>query len=852
MNRSPFSAFALAACSILTLTASWTATADLVFWTGADGQFQDSSMWDGSVPGEGDLAVFSEVFAQSDVFTVDFLDDVTTEEIVHEGIELTFDLAGNSYTVTSAVNIIDGDLTLIDGDLSAELFSSSGGLVTIHDDATLSTGQAIFGAAAGSNSQIDIAGSWDAQGSVTLGNAGSGELNIGHDGSSSTGDGGEATAESILLGASSGGEGTINLGEDATLLTDSAILGANSGASGTATVGDGAVWTNNDSITVGGSGTGSISIEDGGLLHTQGMNIADNGSAALDGSGSLVIAGTESDVEDLPQGIQDQIDDGGLFIANSGFSIVDGGVLEADRALIDSFAGANSASSTVTGSGSMLDLDGGELTVGAANIGSLNILNGGQVESGDTVVGDESGSTGSVTVSGSDSQWTIDGSLLVGREGQASTTIIGGGSLTTAGDVEVGSHDGGTGRLTVSGSSSLLDAQGDIAIGYDTGSTGALAAGDHNARLTVANGGEVAINGGAGVLTAHGSSLLDGDGVIDGHVQIFGRLRPDSPNASISMTGDLETHEGSVLQFEYNNDPLDLESVFPDLDPGLVSDPLTAGYITVDGQTTLADGTIVEVSKTTGGPAPDDSIIVIEASSGLDPADPPDLEYQGAFLLNWEPTILEGNSPNYLLLTAVLNEPELADFLAGLTGNESRVAHALDDGGLHEVLTQLDPDDPNTGLRTLLPLQHGSMVIENLQTSAHFHNAFLQEMAGLRISERVTSAAGQRLPRMFNDASSDHRANNHRRSNELTPFADSAGTWGGYISGTGLWDTVKSGSDRLEHRTRVLGVQGGVHHHLAQETLLGVAAGYHRTRLNFRGGFGEADTNTFRVGPYFS
>jgi T5SS/PEP-CTERM-associated repeat protein len=78
--------------------------------------------------------------------------------------------------------------------------------------------------------------------------------------------------------------------------------------------------------------------------------------------------------------------------------------------------------------GSMLTVDG---TVGFAIDGTLSILSGGTVSNTfNGFIGDQPGSTGTVTVDGNGSTWTNDGDLFVGWVGNGTLVIQNGGTVS--------------------------------------------------------------------------------------------------------------------------------------------------------------------------------------------------------------------------------------------------------------------------------------------------------------------------------------------------------------------------------------------------------------------------------------
>lgn len=880
MTRFTFVLSLLASCLVTTIAFSRHAAADVLFWSGgANGTFQNSANWGGQVPGPNNFAVFVKNFAGANNVTVGFTGSVTNVGLDVGNLAVTFNLAQHTYTVTGILNVVvDSHLRLNNGTLSVGIANiDTGSLLTVSDDATFISNTAILGGPAGSTGQANIAGIWNSNVSIIVGNTGTGELNISHDGNASTGTGGEVTTQTLLIGGASNGQGTINIGEGGLLRSNTASLGVGNGSTAAVNIGDGGRWINTNAITLGAlagtAGSGTITVEDGGLLRSVNLSIGNNGNLTQLGSGAVVIGDTGINFNGLNSTIQNRINAGGLFVANSGLRLLNGGILEATDAYIDSFTANAIGTALVTGNGSLLDV-GDDLIVGAFRAGSLTIADGGRVESGDGIIGERQNASGSVTVTGQSgstaSQWNVDGALTIGQQGQGELTIVGGGIVNTTGNATVGSTPSGSGTVLVSGTAdpgdpgsdaSTFNIGGNLTLGVNLMNGAASSQNQVNGSLLVNNGGRVIVGGGAGTIIVNETGLLSGTGTVSGNVQLFGRLSSGDPAGAIIIDGNLATFSGSIIQVQYSNEPLDIAATFPNLDPSLVNALLTSGFVAVEGFATLADGTAVNVVKLSGNATPGDVIIILQADmGGMNPAAPPQLEVAGSFLVQWIPEVIESNGSQYLLITAEIDEPGLEDFLTGLTGNARNIADALAAGELFDVLTMLDPNNPEAGLRTLMPLQHASTAFQNIRASQHFNNAFLQEMAGLRTSIRSGTRFGPNAPRMFGSAGTDTAAlADAWRSLDLAHqplslglFEQRAGVWGGFVGGMASWDRVDSGANRAGYRADVAGVQGGIHVHLSRDLLVGVAASYLWTDLDFRENLGEGEIDTMRGGAYLS
>lgn len=137
-------------------------------------------------------------------------------------------------------------------------------------------------------------------------------------------------------------------------------------------------------------------------------------------------------------------------------------------------------STTVPGSQTSPWTIDGALTVGDVGIGSLSITAGGQVFNQAGLLGNATGSSGTVTVSGTGSLWDTMSEtqgLTIGRQGNGILNISAGGEVKVLGGLYIG--DGvsgggiGTGSVTVTGTGSKITSL-NILLGRNSGSSGSL------------------------------------------------------------------------------------------------------------------------------------------------------------------------------------------------------------------------------------------------------------------------------------------------------------------------------------------------------------------------------------------
>lgn len=145
----------------------------------------------------------------------------------------------------------------------------------------------------------------------------------------------------------------------------------------------------------------------------------------------------------------------------------------------------------------------GPLQVGilSGDNGTLAISGGGDVSNSYTYIGTNSGATGAVTVDGAGSTWTNTGLIGIGQGGSGSLAITNGAVVSNT-TTEIGYLSGSTGTVLVAGANSAFTNTGSF---MDIGNAGA---GD----LTLANGGTVNVDGGAGTINLGafgGSGLLN-------------------------------------------------------------------------------------------------------------------------------------------------------------------------------------------------------------------------------------------------------------------------------------------------------------------------------------------------------
>ncbi len=223
------------------------------------------------------------------------------------------------------------------------------------------------------------------------------------------------------------------------------------------------VKTGSGTLTINGPSHyhGGTDVEGGTLINSNDCSIGDlSGSTCasrVSGAGSM------------------WINEGFFQVGNIGpgtLSITNGGFVSCNMGFIGYYTGS-SGTITVDGAGSTLSNYGNYLSVGNFGAGMLSITNGGSVSCHTCYIGNDTGSSGTVSVDGAGSTMKSSG-FIIGNAGNGILTITNGGSVSS-GWCYVG--DGSApGTVLISGTGSTWDT-GNLQIGYLSAGTVAQDAG---------------------------------------------------------------------------------------------------------------------------------------------------------------------------------------------------------------------------------------------------------------------------------------------------------------------------------------------------------------------------------------
>ncbi len=521
----------------------------------------------------------------------------------HDGNGVAADI-GNGAGSNGSVLITDANSTwyLVGGSLVIGNLGNA--TVTIANGANVevgsnSTNQILLAAGAGSNGTLNLnSGGILVTGGTNALAAGSGQYAINLNGGTLTTVG---TDFSTALNATLGGNTT------STINTASANATWFGGLSGSGNL----VKTGNFTLTLSGNNTfsGSTAISAGTLLLANSLALQDSTLIYNTNSGNLSLGALHNVSLGGLSGNQD------LTLANN-----------SSGSVVLTLGGANqntTYSGNLTGNGSLLMTGTGEqilsgnntyagnttvnggtlqfnrdLNVGVNNDSTLTISNGGNLTvaaPGTAYVGVNSGVTGTVSVSGTNSILDVRAVLFVGESGNGNLTVANGGDVSTEGNLLLlGRYNNSTGNLVVTGANSTVNS-GQI----DVGLSG-------SGNLTVANGGAIYDSGGLYIAYETSGANVSTALVADAHSLLVAQndIRiGDFANGTLIVAngGNIVDFRNLYLGYQVNgtvsvSDPASLLHVIGDTDVGIYG----AGALTVANGGNVTVSTLEIAYQNTG------------------------------------------------------------------------------------------------------------------------------------------------------------------------------------------------------------------------------------------------------------
>jgi T5SS/PEP-CTERM-associated repeat protein len=243
--------------------------------------------------------------------------------------------------------------------------------------------------------------------------------------------GGGTLLDGGALNIGENGTGTLNITKGGTVSDSDATVGSGSGSTGMVLVdGPGSTWSHDGAIIIGdkANATGTLTISNGGTMSTGGTGAGSVIGNNPTSTGTVNVSGAGSTwINSAALALSDA---GGVGVLN----ILDGGVVSSGGSILGASSG--SATVTLTGTGSAWTID-GDLSVGDAfgGAGTVTVTQGGQINSTNGFIGNGSSSTGSVTLAGANATWTNSGNVYVGGNASGS---VGAGELQLNNNATVG------------------------------------------------------------------------------------------------------------------------------------------------------------------------------------------------------------------------------------------------------------------------------------------------------------------------------------------------------------------------------------------------------------------------------
>ena len=380
-------------------------------------------------------------------------------------------MSGGTGTLTVNGGMLSVGKAFIVGDTGAAVaMIGSDGSASVSDALTI-------GASDGGSGTVSLSGTGAAAslGSLTVGNSGTASLSL---------DGGAEldTSSDVTIGASGGSKGTVSVSDVGTLLNDGGTLTIGEAGAGELDINQGSVDVFNGVVTLGvsASSSGSLSLGQSSLNLSGSLLIGGAGSGAME-----VAAGGKLNAADITLGAITngsgnlQIDGSGASAQSSNMTVGLNGTGQLEVSAKGTLATTGQA---VLGVGALPVtqqqanvLGGGLWTVGTLlDIGEaanaiLSIASGGKVSAGSVVLGDLASASGTVTADGtlgSALSSLLTGNLTVGNNGTGDVALTNHASLNVGGTLAIGGH--GTLAIasgaTVQANSAIISGGGSIAL----------------------------------------------------------------------------------------------------------------------------------------------------------------------------------------------------------------------------------------------------------------------------------------------------------------------------------------------------------------------------------------------------
>jgi autotransporter family porin len=492
--------------------------------------------------------------------------------------------------------------------------AGSGTMALTNNASVISNGGTVGSTGTGTGTvDVSSGGLWNnGTGALKVGDAGTGILNVNTTGT--------VTAGTTTTGSQVAGTGTVNVsGVNAVMNTAALITGASgqgiltiadggvvnttgtgttgsgAGSTGTVTVdGAGSQWNLTGILTTGGAGNGTMNLASDAVVTSNGGTIGNTGT----GSGTVDVstgAVWDSTITAAAQG---------LTVGNAAtgtLNIHDGGIVDSASTILGN-AAAGDGSVMVDGPGSVLNAV--DLTVGQSGTGSLVITRGGVVDNrAGTIskVGAGAGSTGTVIVDGAGSQW-LSRTLYVGDSGTGAVTLTDGALMQTDGGGTIGKSAGGNGTVNVNSGAVWNSTMNVIEVGSaGTGSLNINASGTVNTDSFAVG----TVAGGKGSVIVDGADAVLNTGVASGPIWAVGYM--GTGELQVRNGGLMTSKGGTIGQFAGSNGTVTVSSggqwtIDDSTLPALVVGDAGTGTLNInaDGNVTAGLSSVVLGNAATG------------------------------------------------------------------------------------------------------------------------------------------------------------------------------------------------------------------------------------------------------------
>lgn len=387
----------------------------------------------------------------------------------------TLNVSGGGLTVTTSGPFPAGYILV--GNYGA-------GSMTVDNGGTVTASNSYIAAnAATANGTVTVtgAGSKWSTGYFDVGSSGNGTLNVRDTATVN------ATA-GIGIGSDNGAVGVINVESGGKVTTTDTTIASPVGSTGTLNVnGLGSSWSSSSSTIVGQSGTGALNVLNGASLNSGNLTIGPTGTMTISNGGKVtstsgpvpaarvngtanvtgansqwIITGDPStgNYSTLALGVAGSltVDNGGKVVIQNTATGTNG-----SAAALRIGTGTSASTVTITGAGSALTTPYDQYVGYAVNSNAtVNVNSGATLNSGTTYIAHDTGSKGTVNVTGANSVWTISDTqnvasnpvygVSVGERGTGVLTIANGGVVnvnSVGSTLNLGGFAGSKGTLNI-------------------------------------------------------------------------------------------------------------------------------------------------------------------------------------------------------------------------------------------------------------------------------------------------------------------------------------------------------------------------------------------------------------------